>query len=147
MEEMVTVFSNRLNPSEMLRTSYSSSWGRKLIVQKKRASLNDFERFKSHVASNSTNRLLIESTVSLIAPLISFFAATVKLVRVGHPARLLPKVLESALTVQVLRGDNSSLANGIRKEMTALNKLLKVKDRNTKRDIRKELKMLSKEER
>ncbi|CAI9100039.1 OLC1v1036956C1 [Oldenlandia corymbosa var. corymbosa] len=72
----------------------------------------------------------------------------VKLVRLGHPARLLPQVLESALDAQVLRGDNSSLANDIRKEMKALNgKLLKAKDRNTKRDIRRELKALSKEER
>lgn len=28
----------------------SSSWGRKLIVQKKRASLNDFDRFKLMLA-------------------------------------------------------------------------------------------------
>ncbi|KAL6536050.1 hypothetical protein OROHE_012894 [Orobanche hederae] len=47
-----------------------------------------------------------------------------------------------------LRGNNSALANDIRKEMKALNgKLLKAKDRNTKRDVRKELKVLSKEER
>ncbi|KAJ4963054.1 hypothetical protein NE237_022993 [Protea cynaroides] len=72
----------------------------------------------------------------------------VKLVRLGHPARLLPQVLESALDAQVLRGDNSSLANDIRKEMKALNgKLLKTKDKNAKRDIRKELRTLSKEER
>lgn len=72
----------------------------------------------------------------------------VKLVRLGHPARLLPQVLESALDAQVLRGDNTGLANDIRKEMKALNgKLLKTKDKNTRRDIRKELKTLSKEER
>ncbi|XP_050229045.1 uncharacterized protein LOC126678192 isoform X1 [Mercurialis annua] len=72
----------------------------------------------------------------------------VKLVRVGHPARLLPQVLDSALDAQVLKGDNSSLANDIRKEMKALNgKLLKTKDRNTKREIQKELRTLSKEER
>ncbi|KAF4403481.1 hypothetical protein G4B88_008127 [Cannabis sativa] len=72
----------------------------------------------------------------------------VKLVRVGHPARLLPQVLESALDSQVLRGDNSSLANDIRKEMKALNgKLLKTRDKNTRREIQKELRTLSKEER
>ncbi|KAK9123484.1 hypothetical protein Sjap_013086 [Stephania japonica] len=72
----------------------------------------------------------------------------VKLVRLGHPARLLPQVLESALDAKVLKGDNSSLANDIRKEMKALNgKLLKTKDRNTRRDIKKELRTLSKEER
>ncbi|XP_077254199.1 DNA-binding protein isoform X2 [Tasmannia lanceolata] len=76
------------------------------------------------------------------------FPYRVKLVRLGHPARLLPQVLESALDAQVLRGDNSALANDIRKEMKILNgKLLKTKDRNTKRDIRKELKTLAKEER
>ncbi|KAL7194326.1 hypothetical protein ACSBR1_034690 [Camellia fascicularis] len=72
----------------------------------------------------------------------------VKLVRVGHPARLLPQVLDSALDAQVLQGDNSSLANDIRKEMKALNgKLLKTKDKNSRRDIRRELTTLSKEER
>ncbi|KAL9241050.1 hypothetical protein vseg_015208 [Gypsophila vaccaria] len=72
----------------------------------------------------------------------------VKLVRVGHPARLLPQVLDSALDSQVLRGDNNSLANDIRKEIKALTgKLLKVKDKSTKRNIIKELRTLSKEER
>ncbi|KAG8483716.1 hypothetical protein CXB51_023439 [Gossypium anomalum] len=72
----------------------------------------------------------------------------VKMVRLGHPARLLPQVLDSALDAKVLRGDNSSLANDIRKEMKALNgKLLKTKDRNTRREIQKELRTLSKEER
>ncbi|RZC93100.1 hypothetical protein C5167_041880 [Papaver somniferum] len=33
----------------------SSSWGRKLIVQKKRASLNDFERFKVMLAKIKDN--------------------------------------------------------------------------------------------
>ncbi|KAJ0043098.1 hypothetical protein Pint_17937 [Pistacia integerrima] len=72
----------------------------------------------------------------------------VKLVRLGHPARLLPQVLESALDAQVLRGDNSALANDIRKEMKTLSgKLLKAKDKNTRREIQKELRALSKEER
>ncbi|KAI6696742.1 hypothetical protein NL676_016861 [Syzygium grande] len=72
----------------------------------------------------------------------------VKLVRLGHPARLLPQVLDSALDAQVLRADNSSLANDIRKEMKALNgKLLKTREKNTRRDIQRELRALSKEER
>ncbi|KAK1282076.1 hypothetical protein QJS10_CPB22g01375 [Acorus calamus] len=76
------------------------------------------------------------------------FPFRVKLVRVGHPARLLPQILDSALDAQVLRGDNSGLANDIRKEMKVLNgKLLKAKDKNTKREIRKELRTLAKEER
>ncbi|PWA83268.1 DNA-binding protein SMUBP-2 [Artemisia annua] len=61
----------------------------------------------------------------------------VKLVRVGHPARLLPQALDSTLDAQVLRGDNISLANDIRKETKASTvKLQKAKDSNTKKDIR-----------
>jgi superfamily I DNA and/or RNA helicase len=48
---------------------------------------------------------------------------------------------------QVMRADNSSLAADIRKEMKVLNgKLLKTKDKNAKREIRKELRTLAKEE-
>ncbi|KAJ0634038.1 putative hydrolase [Helianthus annuus] len=96
----------------------------------------------SKILACAASNITVDNIVERLVP------HRVKLVRVGHPARLLPQVLESALDAQVLRGDNSSLANDIRKEMKALNsKLLKAKDRNTKRDIRKELKMLSKEER
>ncbi|KAF8396134.1 hypothetical protein HHK36_017747 [Tetracentron sinense] len=104
---------------------------------------------------NIVERLVPHSKALNFVPLILYPFRTfrVKLVRLGHPARLLPQVLESALDAQVdaclvLRGDNSALANDIRKEMKALNgKLLKTKDKNTRRDIRKELRALSKEER
>ncbi|XP_038906147.1 DNA-binding protein SMUBP-2 isoform X1 [Benincasa hispida] len=96
----------------------------------------------SKILACAASNIAVDNIVERLVP------HRVKLVRVGHPARLLPQVLESALDAQVLRGDNSSLANDIRKEMKALNgKLLKAKDRNTRRDIQKELRTLSKEER
>lgn len=71
-----------------------------------------------------------------------------KLVRLGHPARLLPQVLEKALDAQVLKADNSAIANDVRKEMKVLNgKLLKTKDKRSRGDIRRELRHLAKEER
>eukprot|EP00249_Psilotum_nudum_P025186 c2942_g1_i1 orf=268-669(+) len=39
-----------MESAEVQKKWEGSSWGRKLIVQKKRASLNDFERFKVMVA-------------------------------------------------------------------------------------------------
>ncbi|KAL3841236.1 hypothetical protein ACJIZ3_025827 [Penstemon smallii] len=96
----------------------------------------------SKILACAASNIAVDNIVERLVP------NRVKLVRLGHPARLLPQVLESALDAQVLRGDNSALAKDIRKEMKALNsKLLKAKDRNTKRDIRRELKTLSKEER
>ncbi|XP_049392982.1 uncharacterized protein LOC125857434 [Solanum stenotomum] len=96
----------------------------------------------SKILACAASNIAVDNIVETLVP------HRVKLVRLGHPARMLPQVLDSALDAQVLRGDNSSLANDIRKEMKALNgKLIKAKDRNAKRDIRRELKSLSREER
>ncbi|PKI40094.1 DNA-binding protein SMUBP-2 isoform X1 [Punica granatum] len=96
----------------------------------------------SKILACAASNIAVDNIVERLVP------HRVKLVRLGHPARLLPQVLDSALDAQVLRGDNSSLANDIRKEMKALNgKLLKTRDKNTRRDIQRELRALSKEER
>ncbi len=42
-------------------------------------------------------------------------APKMKLLRLGHPARLLPSVLDCSLEAHVLRSDNSSLAKDCRK--------------------------------
>ncbi|KAG2687031.1 hypothetical protein I3760_09G034700 [Carya illinoinensis] len=96
----------------------------------------------SKILACAASNIAVDNIVERLVP------HRVNLVRLGHPARLLPQVLESALDAQVLRGDNSALASDIRKEMKVLNgKLLKTKDKNTRRDIQKELRTLSKEER
>jgi len=43
-----------------------------------------------------------------------------KLLRLGHPARLLPQVLDSSLEAHVMRSDNSSLAKDCRKCVACL---------------------------
>ena len=53
-------------------------------------------------------------------------AAGVRLVRLGHPARVLPSVIDSTLDVQVERSESKSLANDARCEINqALRKLSK----------------------
>eukprot|EP00850_Spirogloea_muscicola_P015825 SM000124S25957 [mRNA] locus=s124:391499:396363:+ [translate_table: standard] len=72
----------------------------------------------------------------------------VKLVRLGHPARLLPQVLECSLDAQVLRSDNSALANDAREEMKQLeDKLLESSDRRERASLRQDMRWLAKEER
>eukprot|EP00850_Spirogloea_muscicola_P015831 SM000124S25963 [mRNA] locus=s124:290428:293698:- [translate_table: standard] len=72
----------------------------------------------------------------------------VKLVRLGHPARLLPQVLECSLDAQVLRSDNSALANDAREEMKQLEvKLLESSDRRERANLRQDMRWLAKEER
>ncbi|GMP63614.1 hypothetical protein CsSME_00025236 [Camellia sinensis var. sinensis] len=78
----------------------------------------------SKILAYAASNIAVDNIVERLVP------HRVKLVRVGHPARLLPQVLDSALDAQALNG-----------------KLLKTKDKNSRRDIRRELKTLSKEER
>lgn len=49
----------------------------------------------------------VKSFVDTLYSFMMTFSARVKLVRVGHPARLLPQVLDSALDAQV-HSDNLS---------------------------------------
>ena len=73
-----------------------------------------------------------------------------KVLRIGHPARLLPSVLDTCLEARVLASDSSALAKDCRSEMKTLTlQLLKLKrfQRAEKKEIREELKRLRKEER
>ncbi|EPS68645.1 hypothetical protein M569_06123, partial [Genlisea aurea] len=65
----------------------------------------------SKILGCAASNIAVDNIVERLVP------HRVKLVRVGHPARLLPQVLDSTLDAQVLNGDNSALANDIRKEM------------------------------
>ncbi|WPT18014.1 DNA-binding protein SMUBP-2 [Picochlorum sp. SENEW3] len=70
-------------------------------------------------------------------------------VRIGHPARMLPQILEQSLDYKVLHSDESGLARDCRQEIQQLNrKLLKLsgRDRQTRKQIRQEIRYLNKEE-
>jgi superfamily I DNA and/or RNA helicase len=71
-------------------------------------------------------------------------------VRLGHPARLSPAVLECCLDAQLACADSSALAADVRKEMKTLTaRLLKLKpyERAERRDTRRQLSALGREER
>ena len=71
-------------------------------------------------------------------------------VRLGHPARLSPAVLECCLDAVVARADSSALAADVRTEMKQLSaRLLKLRphERAERRDTRRQLGALAKEER
>ena len=79
-------------------------------------------------------------------------AASPKLrcVRLGHPARLAPAVVDACLDACVAKADSSQLAADVRKERKALTaRLLKLgpRDASERRDVRRQLAQLAKEER
>jgi superfamily I DNA and/or RNA helicase len=75
----------------------------------------------------------------------------INIVRIGHPARMLPQILEVSLDYKVLHSDQSQLARECREEVKQLNRrLLKLtdrKDREERRQVRQDIRYLYKEER
>ncbi|KAF8070908.1 Ighmbp2 [Scenedesmus sp. PABB004] len=100
----------------------------------------------SRVLAAAASNIAVDNLVERLAAA----SPKLKLVRVGHPARLLPQVLDRSLEAQVLRSDNSSLARDCRRDMQQLNRqLMRLESwkRAERRQIRGELRALAKEER
>ena len=97
-------------------------------------------------ASNVAVDNLVERIQSKVSSIPS--GKKFRIVRVGHPARLLPQVLDVCLDSLVLASDSSQLADDCVKEIKDINrKLMKLKrhERETRRKLRGELKYLNKE--
>lgn len=66
---------------------------------------------------------------------------TLRLTRVGHPARLLPAVLRHCLDAKIAAADGTEIVNDIRKEMTAMQtQLSKTRDKSVRFALRRDLK-------
>lgn len=69
--------------SDVQKKWEDSSWGRKLLVKKRRASLNDFDRFKIMLAKIKVSDDMIQSVLSLVY-ILPFSYASIS-VRVLNP--------------------------------------------------------------
>ena len=105
----------------------------------------------SRVLACTASNIAIDNLVERLMRVKLPGGGEMRLVRVGHPARLLPLVLEASLEAQLLACDNSKIARDCAKESKALRrklaKLTDRKDRAERNEVRKELRILGKEER
>ena len=105
----------------------------------------------SNVAVDNIVEGLVKATSSATKPARKNAAMSAsKVVRIGHPARMLPQVLEVSLEYKVLHSDQSQLARECREEVKQLTRrLLKLtsrKDREERRNVRQEIRYLNREE-
>ena len=92
----------------------------------------------SRVLACSASNIAVDNLVERLS------SSGINVVRVGHPARLLPSVIESSLESKVMASDSSSLAKDIRKEIKGLNSdLMKLESwkKVEKRKIRDEMRL------
>jgi superfamily I DNA and/or RNA helicase len=106
-------------------------------------------RGKRVLACTGSN-IAIDNIVEGLSKVTLPSSKSIDVVRLGHPARLLPETLKFSLDYKVLHSDEAGLAQDCRKEIKQLNKRLlrlKSKDYEERRDIRREIRHLCKEER
>merc|ERR1719506_487581 len=99
-------------------------------------------------ASNVAVDNLVERIQTKVHDLSSAKGKKLKIVRLGHPARLLPQVLGVCLDSLVLRTDSTELADDCVKEIKEINRrLLKLKrhERQERKQLRSDLRYLNKE--
>lgn len=96
------------------------------------------------------NRVLVVApsnvAVDNIAERLAKSEIPVKFVRAGHPARILPSVIEHSLDSLVLKTDEAALARDIRTELDDLeSKIRKTKERGSRKALRSEQRELRKD--
>lgn len=69
-----------------------------------------------------------------------------KMIRIGHPARLLPQVLKYCLDARIQSADGTEIVQDVKKELESVRRnLVKTKDKSVRRKLRGEQKVLRKE--
>lgn len=64
-----------------------------------------------------------------------------QLTRIGHPARVLPQILQYCLDAKIQEAEGTEIVNDIRKEMASMqSKLTKTKDKSVRFQLRREIK-------
>ena len=102
----------------------------------------------SRVLACAASNIAVDNLTERLAT-IKLPERKMEVVRVGHPARLLPQVIESSVEAKVLASDDSALAKDCRKEIKDINRrLMKLtrRDRVERQQLRRELRLLAKEE-
>lgn len=97
---------------------------------------------RERVLACAPSNLAVDNMVERLA------TAGVGVVRVGHPARLLPSVLDHSLDSLVAQAEGSRIAAGVRRDLEALHRRLRrASDRAERRDLRRELRSVRDEAR
>lgn len=104
----------------------------------------------SRILACAGSNVAVDNLVEGISKIKTTISERINIVRLGHPARISPQILEHSLSYRVLHSDQSALARDCRDEINTLNrKYLKLsgKEREERKQIRQLIRKLNKEER
>ena len=104
----------------------------------------------SRVLACAASNIAVDNLVEKLSQIHTLRSKKMNIIRVGHPARLLPEILSHSLDHKILYSDDSSLARDCRNEIKSLNQKMMKLDRRKhmeRREIKARIRDLSKEER
>jgi len=104
----------------------------------------------SRVLACAASNIAVDNLIEKLSQIRTSRSREIRIIRIGHPARLLPEILSHSLDHKILYSDDSSLARDCRNEIKSLNqKMIKLDRRNfmERREIKARIRDLYKEER
>ncbi|ETN14479.1 hypothetical protein PPTG_07525 [Phytophthora nicotianae INRA-310] len=103
-------------------------------------------RFDLKVLVCAPSNIAVDNVLDKLASTCSTLGKTLKLTRIGHPARVLPQILKYCLDAKIESAEGTEIVNDIRQEMTAMQKKLqKTRDKSLRYQLRREMKTNRKE--
>ncbi|CAI5736033.1 unnamed protein product [Peronospora destructor] len=92
------------------------------------------------------SNIAVDNVLEKLASTCSTLRKKLRLTRVGHPARVLPQILQYCLDAKIQDAEGTEIVNDIRKEMTAMQtKLQKTRDKSVRFQLRRDMKVNRKE--
>eukprot|EP00890_Picochlorum_soloecismus_P004479 jgi/Picsp_1/5031/NSC_02394-R1_dna-binding protein smubp-2-like len=104
----------------------------------------------SRVLACAASNIAVDNLVEKLSQIHTLKSKEIRMIRIGHPARLLPEILSHSLDHKILHSDDSSLARDCRNEIKSLNQKMVKLDRcknMERREIKARIRDLYKEER
>ncbi|CEG41368.1 dna-binding protein smubp-2 [Plasmopara halstedii] len=104
------------------------------------------DKYESKVLVCAPSNIAVDNVLEKLASACSKLRKKLNLVRVGHPARVLPQTLKYCLDAKIANAEGTEIVQDIRKELTLMqNKLQKTREKTVKYELRREMKANRKE--
>ncbi|EEY67397.1 DNA polymerase alpha-associated DNA helicase A, putative [Phytophthora infestans T30-4] len=103
-------------------------------------------RFDLKVLVCAPSNIAVDNVLDKLASTCSTLRKKLKLTRIGHPARVLPQILNYCLDAKIESAEGTEIVNDIRQEMSSMQKKLqKTRDKSERYRLRREMKANRKE--
>lgn len=108
--------------------------------------LQAVQKYQMKILVCAPSNIAVDNVLEKLASSASKAKKKLRLTRIGHPARVLPQILQYCLDAKIQEAEGTEIVNDIRKEMASMqNRLAKTRDKSVRFQLRREMKENRKE--